>query len=111
MSSKFLLIAFSSLAFIGSVVSCELAIAQPESPETPQITRPRVTFFEQTQKVGNESSLQFGNEAFLQSALSGTTQAIADPAKQSPNASITNGSNPYNFLPPASPSNPQPKDQ
>ena len=78
MSSKFLLITFSSLTFVANVSNCELMIAQTKSPETPTVTRPRVTFFEQEQK--------FGNEDFLQSALAGTTQAIEDPAKLSPNA-------------------------
>lgn len=77
MPSKFLLIACSSLTFAVNVSNCELAIAQAKSPETPTVTRPRVTFFEQEQK--------FGNEDFLQSALSGTTQAIEDPAKLRPN--------------------------
>ena len=77
MSSKFLLVASSTLALMGGALNCELAIAQTKSPEKSQITRPRVTFFEQEQK--------FGNEDFLQSALSGTTQAIADPAKLRPN--------------------------
>jgi hypothetical protein len=94
MSSKFLLITFSSLTFVANVSNCELAIAQTKSPETPTVTRPRATFFEQEQKVGKDDSLTFvgkddsltfGNENFLQSALSGTTQAIEDPAKFRPN--------------------------
>jgi hypothetical protein len=77
MHSKFLLITFSTVTFAVNVSNCELAIAQTNSPETAPVTRPRVTFFEQEQK--------FGNEEFLQSALSGTTQAIEDPAKLRPN--------------------------
>ena len=86
MSSKFLLITFSSLTFVANVSNCELMIAQTKSPETPTVTRPRVTFFEQEQKFSKDDSPNFGNENFLQSALSGTTMAIEDPAKLSPNA-------------------------
>lgn len=85
MNSKTLVIAFSSLTFVASVSNYELAIAQTKSPETPQISRPRVTFFEQEQK--------FGNEDFLQSALSGTTQAIEDPGKLRPNGVVNFSTN------------------
>lgn len=77
MPSKFLLITVSAVTFAVNVSNCELAIAQTKPTETVPVTRPRVTFFEQEQK--------FGNEEFLQSALSGTTQAIEDPAKLRPN--------------------------
>lgn len=80
MPLRFLLITFSAFTFSANISNCELAIAQTKSPETAPVTRPRATFFEQEQKC-----CLFGNEEFLQSALSGTTQAIEDPAKLRPN--------------------------
>lgn len=83
MSSKFLLIALSAFVFSVNTGTAERAVAQAQPSGTPQPTRPRVTFFEQEQKIRENAS--FGNEDFLQSALSGTTMAIEDPAKFRPN--------------------------
>ena len=105
MTSKLLLMAISAILLVGSVINADRAIAQakpsdqsqPKPSDKPQVkpsdqsqpTRPRVTFFEQEQKFGKDDSLTFGNENFLQSALSGTTMAIEDPAKFRPNG-VTN---------------------
>jgi hypothetical protein len=102
MTSKLLLMAVSAIILVGSVINADRAIAQAKPPDQSQPkpsdkaqpTRPRVTFFEQEQKVGKDDSLTFGNENFLQSALSGTTMAIEDPAKLRPNGVTNfNGSN------------------
>ena len=110
MTSKLLLMAISAILLVGSVINADRAIAQakpsdqsqPKPSDKPQVkpsdqsqpTRPRVTFFEQEQKFGKDDSLTFGNENFLQSALSGTTMAIEDPAKLRPNGVTNfNGSN------------------
>ncbi|MEI6327686.1 MAG: hypothetical protein WCP16_00535 [Pseudanabaena sp. ELA645] len=110
MTSKLLLMAVSAIILVGSVINADRAIAQAKPPDQSQSkpsdkpqakpsdqsqpTRPRVTFFEQEQKVGKDDSLTFGNENFLQSALAGTTMAIEDPAKLRPNGVTNfNGSN------------------
>ena len=110
MTPKLLLVAISAIVLVGSAINADQAIAQakpsdqsqPKPSDKPQVkpsdqsqpTRPRVTFFEQEQKFGKDDSLTFGNENFLQSALSGTTMAIEDPAKLRPNGVTNfNGSN------------------
>ncbi|MEI6327685.1 MAG: hypothetical protein WCP16_00530 [Pseudanabaena sp. ELA645] len=105
MTPKLLLVAISAMILVGSAINADRAIAQAKPPDQSQAkpsdkpqakpsdqsqpTRPRVTFFEQEQKFGKDDSLTFGNENFLQSALSGTTMAIEDPAKLRPNG-VTN---------------------
>ena len=110
MTPKLLLVAISAIVLVGSAINADQAIAQAKPPDQSQPkpsdqsqakpsdqsqpTRPRVTFFEQEQKFGKDDSLTFGNENFLQSALSGTTMAIEDPAKLRPNGVTNfNGSN------------------
>ncbi|MCL1494085.1 MAG: hypothetical protein M1G31_25565 [Pseudanabaena sp. Salubria-1] len=110
MTPKLLLVAISAIALVGNAINADRAIAQAKPPDQSQPkpsdqsqakpsdqsqpTRPRVTFFEQEQKFGKDDSLTFGNENFLQSALSGTTMAIEDPAKLRPSGVINfNGGN------------------
>ena len=102
MTPKLLLVAISVIALVGNAINADRAIAQAKPPDQSQAkpsdqsqpTRPRVTFFEQEQKFGKDDSLTFGNENFLQSALSGTTMAIEDPAKLRPSGVINfNGGN------------------
>jgi hypothetical protein len=110
MTPKLLLVAISAIVLVGSAINADQAIAQAKPPDQSQPkpsdqsqakpsdqsqpTRPRVTFFEQEQKFSKDDSPNFGNENFLQSALSGTTMAIEDPAKLRPNGVTNfNGSN------------------